>query len=683
MKPNKFLDKHISWLKFNERVLQEAENPRLQLLERLKFLSIFSSNLDEFFSVKVAILKRYLLSVSLEHPEYQFPEKIIHTIHEEVIRLQARFEICFETLINELKNKNIYFINEAELSPSQSQFVRKYFHDEVRPHLMPILIDQLLNFPYLKDKAIYLAVVFHQAASTSERYALLELPSSSILPRFLVLPGRGSKTHIMFIDDVIRLGLTDMLAQFGATKTAAYCLKMNRDAELDINDDLPMDYEAKIASSLRARKKGRPVRLVYDRSMPKTLLSYIITKVRLRKKDDIIPGGRYHNFKDFIHFPANLIPEKKSSITVISTGALTKSGKIMSELQKKDALLYFPYFNFNTVVDLIREAALDSEVVSIKMTLYRLAKNSLIIHALRNAINNGKKVTVVVELKARFDEEANLYWAQKLKEDGATVCYGITDLKTHAKLLQITKQEKLATTYYTVLGTGNFNEQTARTYTDACLLTTHFEIGEDVANIFQSLETQTKIQPTKHLIVSPDGMMQQFSKLIAHEMHEAKAGRKALILLKMNALSDPEMIQSLYQAMKAGVEVKLVVRGVCCLNINPKTKAHHNLEAVSIIDTYLEHSRIMYFYHGGKEKMYISSGDWMTRNLKRRIEVATPIYDKKIKSFLKNIIEIQLKDNQKARYLLPGKLNTFIKPLKGTTRIRSQYYIYNHLIKKT
>jgi len=677
MKP-KYIPRDISWLSFNERVFQEATDKTVPLIERMKFLGIFSSNLDEFFRVRVATLSR-LAEVKKGVSEFtgENPAKLLKQIHKKVLEQQQRVENVYHAIVEELATHKVYIVDEKHLNKEQSAFVSKYFHENVLPTLAPVMIETAPNFPYLTDKFIYFAIKLYRKGEVKKgmKYALIQIPTD-VLPRFVVLPRQGESRSIILLDNVIRFCLNELFAVLELDNAEAYTIKLTRDAELDIDQDLSKSIVEKIEKSVKDRKKGDPVRLVYDREMPKDLLDFIIKKINQKRSLNIIPGGRYHNFRDFINFPnvgnKELLYQHPAPLP---HPELSKAKSLFSVIKKKDILVCYPYQSFNHIIDLLREASIDPKVTSIKMTLYRLAKKSSIAYILGNALKNGKSVTVVVELQARFDEEANIFWAKQLKEEGAEVVYGISGLKVHSKLLHITRQEANGPVAYGHIGTGNFNEDTAKLYSDCTLLTTDKRITTEIAKVFHFYSNNFKIGSYDHLLVSPFFMRKRFVKFINKEIKNAEAGKEAYITLKLNSVVDTEMIKKLYQASQAGVKIKLIVRSNCSLIPGIKGMSE-NIEAISIVDKYLEHSRILIFCNGGDERIYLTSADWMYRNLDLRNEIAVPIYDKKIREKLKKLIDIQLHDNTKARILDEKLDNKYRVALPGEKRVRAQDDIY-------
>jgi polyphosphate kinase len=669
---DKYISRDISWLSFNERVLQEAQDHKVPLLERLKFLGIFSSNLDEFFRVRVASLKRLtLFGKKTKTLLGKDPKILLHQIHEIVLQQNKKFDKTYKEILKELSKNHIFIINERKLSIPQKEFVRDYFRQEVRPALLPIVLEPCKNLQ-LKNQAIYLAVLlYHQTSEQKKKtYALVEVPTE-LCSRFLVLPSTNKNQYVILLEDIIRFCIEDILLGFTFSKFKAYTLKVTRDAELDIDNDISEDIINKFSQTLKQRQSGAPVRFVYDKRLPKSLLNLLVKKLHLKNKDHLIPGGRYHNFKDFIYFPhigheRLRYPEKPALLHP----QIPPKRSLFEVLQQQDILLHYPYHSFNYMIDFLREASVDPAVKSIKITLYRVAKKSNIINALINATKNGKTVTVFLELQARFDEEANIQWAKRLEEEGICVIPVILGLKVHAKICIITRQENGKLVQYANIGTGNYNEQTAQRYHDESYFTTHREIIRELNQIFQFLEKRTPLRSFKRLLVSPSCLRSQILKFLDIEIKNARQKKPAYGIFKMNSLSDKEMIDKLYEASQAGVKIQLIIRGICSL-IPGVPGLSENIRAISIVDKYLEHSRIFVFCNGGNERYYVSSADWMTRNLSFRIEVACPILDPKIQKEIQKILEWQLRDNTKSR-LLNEKLNNCYTTLGKKNKIRSQ-----------
>ena len=671
------INRELSWLAFNERVLQEAEDKTVPLVERLKFLGIYSNNRDEFFRVRVATLKRATKhQKKAEEMMGENPVKLLDNIQKAVIEQQTKFEHIYQSIIKELETQNISIVNEKQLSPSQGVFVKEYFREKVKSSLFPIMLDNAPTFPYLKDKSGYLIIKMSKKSHPKKnKYAIIEVPTDEI-SRFLVLPKEKEKIFVILLDDIIRFCLDDIFQNFEYDSIEAYNIKLTRDAELDIDNDLSKSFVEKISKGLKERKKGQPVRLVYDSAITADMLAYIMKKIKLGKEDNPIPGGRYHNFKDFISFPnvgGSELYYKK--IKPLKHPDLKDQPSILKVIKGKDVLLTYPYQSFEHIIDFLREASIDPKVESIKITLYRVAKNSSIVKALINALKNGKQVTAVIELQARFDEEANIYWSGKLQEEGANVIYGVPGLKVHSKMFLITRKESGKTNQYAHIGTGNFNGVTAGVYTDHSLLTSDNQITEEVEKVFDFYSDNFKGGTYKHLLISPFFMRKRLVQLINKEIQNAKAGKDAYIILKLNNLVDTDMIKKLYEASAEGVIIRLIVRGICSIVAGIKGLSD-NIEAISIVDKHLEHTRVFIFCNGGDEKYFISSADWMARNLDHRSEVAVPIYDKRIQEQLRAIIDTLWSDNTKAR-VLGSMQNNAYRSSGNDPKIRAQEEIYN------
>ncbi|MES2763093.1 MAG: polyphosphate kinase 1 [Bacteroidota bacterium] len=679
-----YINREISWLSFNERVLQEASDPSTPLIERLKFLGIFSNNRDEFYRVRVATINRLSKLGKKAIAIYgDDPKELLHKLQRKVIEQQQNFEEIYQELLHELAKQNVFIINEKQLNKEQQQYVKDYFHKEVETNLFPIMVDENKAFPYMKDKSGYLFIrLISTIKSQKNKYALIEIPSKTT-SRFIILPQEKNKKYIILLDDVIRYNVHEMFSVFGYTTKEAINIKLTRDAELDIDQDVSKSMLEKISKSVKDRKKGQPVRFVYDSTMSKEMLAFIMKKLGMDKKDNAIPGGRYHNFKDFIRFPnigeKKLMYEHPRPLNHKYLNNINTS--ILNVIRQKDILLHYPYHTYDHIITLLREASIDPIVDSIKITLYRVADSSKIANALVNAIKNGKKVTVLVELQARFDEENNIYWANKLQEEGATVIYGVPGLKVHSKLFLITTRVNGREVKYAHIGTGNFNEKTARIYTDFSLLTADKNITEEISHVFDFYTNNFRTGMYKHLAVAPFYMRQTFVNLIDKEIANAKAGKEAYMILKMNSLVDKEMIEKLYEASQAGVKITLIVRGICSL-VTEIPGFSDNIMAYSIVDKYLEHARVFVFANNGNEKIYITSADWMSRNLDSRSEVAVPILDPEVKKQMKDIINIQLSGNTKVRILDRLQQNLYKKAKPGEKKIRVQDEIYNYLKKE-
>jgi len=682
-----FVQRDISWLSFNARVLQEANDPTVPISQRIRFLGIFSNNMDEFFRVRVATLKRMAEFRSSKtklnlHMEDAVSEILVDLLHI-VLKQQSEFDRIWANIQAELKKNKVFIKNDQQLTKDQKHFVVDYFEKEVRSNIIPLMIEGLPELPYLRDKSIYLGVVMQKKNSAyKQQYALIEIPTKT-LGRFVKLPTDKIETHIILLEDVVRVNLPYIFSYFGYDHFEAHIFKVTKDAELDLDNDISTSLVEKMQKGLKKRRKGKPVRFVYDKEMNSGLLNYLTKKLKLNSKSSIIPGGRIHNFKHFMDFP-DVFPASNRRMTAIPHPDLNSAIRVTDVIVKKDILLHFPYHSFNAIIDLLREAAIDPDVKSIKITAYRLASESKVINALVNAARNGKKVEVMLELKARFDEEANLEWKTVLEEEGVKVILGIPNMKVHAKVCIINKRVQNKTIQYGFVSTGNLNEKTAHFYGDHCLLTSNRNIMADINRIFFYLENPVShagaLEECKTLLISPIGMRKKITELVEKEIKEAKKGFPASITLKLNSLSDVSLIEKLNQASAAGVEVNLIIRGIYSAKMQAKKK-QVSPYAISIVDQYLEHARVLVFHNGGNVLVYISSADWMVRNLDHRVEAACPIVDNNLKKELLDILKIQLSDNVKARILDPEFINNYVSS-PGKKRIRSQQEIYNYLVKK-
>ena len=682
---HKTIARDISWLSFNARVLQEAADNSVPLRERIRFLGIFSNNLDEFFRVRVATLKRMIQfgSKARMHLENN-PQQIIDEIQMTVLNQQGEFNRIWEECLAELNKQKIFLRNEKELTAEQRELVRTYYEEEVSSDIIPLMIENIPVFPMLRDKSIFLAVVMWKKESAfHKKYALIEIPSR-VHGRFKILPSGNEEKHIILLEDVIRYNLPDIFSYFGYDHYQSHIFKVTRDAEIDIDDDLSTNIIQKIEKGVKNRRKGKPVRFVYDREMDPGLLEYLVRRLNLSKKDNLIPGGRIHNFRHFMDFPDDVFSEKRKRNKPFDHPLMTER-RVSDLIQEKDILLHFPYHSFTPLIDLLREAAFDPEVTTIKITCYRLASQSKIINALINAVRNGKEVIVMIELRARFEEEANIEWKNRLEEEGARVLVEIPHLKVHSKLCLIRKRTKTNTILqYGFVSTGNLNEKTARIYADHCLLTSNPKIMGDVNRIFHFLEQPKTglhfLKDCRYVLPSPHFVKKEMLRLIEEEIKQARKKKPASIILKMNSLSDEVLIAKLEDAAKAGVEIRLIVRGIFCLYSENK-KYLSPIRAISIVDEYLEHARVWVFHNKGKQKVYLSSADWMLRNLEHRVEATCPVWHPELKQELIDILNIQLADNVKARRLDNELSNDYVRTDKK--KIRSQVETYKFLHKKT
>lgn len=677
-KGNLLVPREVSWLSFNGRVLQEATDKSNPLIERIRFMGIFSNNLDEFFRVRVATLNRMMkLKKKPSKNILHHPGAVLEEINRIVEKQQYLFEECFNELLAELSEHKIFIINESMLNQRQSIFVQEFFNNELRPHLFPVMLSNLEDAGTLRDHSPYLAVEMARSNKTSKcSYALVEIPKA--ISRFVILPSVGSSKYIILLDDVIRFCLKDIFKMFSFDLFRAYTIKFTRDAELDIDQDVSKSLMELISESLKQRKAGRPIRFIYDVTIPDELLNLLKRKLNIGKNDTLIAGGRYHNFRDFISFPDIGHPSLKNILpTPLKHAYLDKHKSIFSAIAKQDVMLHFPYQSFQYINDLLREASIDPKVQSIKMTIYRVAKNSNVINSLINAARNGKRVTVVMELQARFDEKANISWAEILQEEGVKIVQSRSGFKVHAKIILIKRIENGKEMLYANIGTGNFNEDTARLYGDDSLLTSNPKITREADTIFDLMEFSFKKINLKHLILSPYSTRDFIINMLNNEIKNAKAGKDAWVIIKINNLADEEVARKIYESARTGVKIKLIVRSTCVV-MPDEPGTNNNIEAISIVDKYLEHSRIMAFCNNNKEKYYITSADWMVRNFDYRIEVSCPVYCKAIQEELRQMLQLQLSDNTRARIIDSSQSNTY-KKTDCRKNIRSQREIYNYL----
>lgn len=681
-----FNPRDITWLAFNERVMQEAMDESVPLALRIRFLGIFSNNLDEFFRVRVAGLKRAMdfKNKLISESFYQPPSKILQRINGIVIKQQEDFDKAWKRILEEMKRHHVYITTPEHLSEKQKEFVKNYFDEVVESNTIPILLQDNRPMPYLRDKSLYLGIAMRRRnISVLPHFAIIEIPSRFV-GRFLMLPSEGDEKNVMLLEDVITFMLPEIFGFFGYDEFSAHAFKVTKDAEFDLDNDIRTNLAQKIEKGIKSRRKGKPTRFVFDKNMDVSLLEFLIRKLNLTRKDSIIPGGKIHNFKHFMDFPDVFTDyHKPIERTSFNHPKFPNDHRITETILKEDVLLSFPYHSYRPVIDLLRESAMDPDVKSIQITAYRLASKSKIVNALINAARNGKEVTVMIELRARFDEEANLQWKERLEEEGVKVLVGIPNKKVHAKLCVIKKRQNRKTVQYGFVSTGNFNEKTAKIYGDHLLMTADRGIMADINKVFKTLN-QPRQDPTlllrtcKKLMMCPEIMREKIIFHIDREIEEAKAGRKAEMIIKVNSLSDRELIKKLYEAAEAGVITKLIVRGIYCA-VNQKD-FKQKIMAISIVDEYLEHARIMYFYNKGAEDIYISSADWMTRNLDYRIEAAAKITQKNLKKELKDILAIQLKDNVKARILDNKMSNHYVR--NDEPPFRSQIETYRYLKNK-
>ncbi|MBD9642127.1 MULTISPECIES: polyphosphate kinase 1 [Pantoea] len=675
-----YIEKELSWLSFNERVLQEASDKSNPLIERMRFLGIYSNNLEEFYKVRFADLKRRIL-ISEEQGK---PTSLRHLLKKIQLRVQKsdqEFDALYNDLLLEMARNQIFLINERQLSPNQQEWLRYYFKHQLRQHVTPILINHDTDLiEFLKDDYTYLAVEIIRGDDI--RYALLEIPSDKV-PRFINLPAESPRRRkpMILLDNILRYCLDEIFKGFFDYDTLnAYSMKMTRDAEYDLVTEMESSLLELMSSSLKQRLNAEPVRFVYQRDMPDAMVEMLRHKLSISNYDSIVPGGRYHNFKDFIGFPnvgkSNLENRPLPQIRHIGFDGFRNG---FDAIRNRDVLLYYPYHTFEHVLELLRQASFDPNVLAIKINIYRVAKNSRIMDAMIHAAYNGKKVTVVVELQARFDEEANIRWAKRLTEAGVHVIFSAPGLKIHAKLFLISRREGEEVVRYAHIGTGNFNEKTARIYTDYSLLTADARITNEVRRVFNFIENPYRPVTFEHLLVSPQNSRDVLYKFIDAEIANAQQGNPAGITLKINNLVDNGLVDRLYAASSAGVKVNLLVRGMCSL-IPDLPGISENIRITSIVDRYLEHDRVYIFENGGEKKVFLSSADWMTRNIDHRIEVAVAILDPRVKQRILDIIAILFSDTVKARIVDKELSNRYV-PRGNRKKVRSQLAIYDYIKK--
>ncbi len=688
MSKNKYeyINREISWLKFNARVLQEARDEKVPLLERLRFIGIFSNNLDEFFRVRYATVQRIVFAgKSGKKALYGMEARLLlEQITNIVIQQQTEsLEIIREIQLR-LEDHGIFVIKEHQVTASQGEFIRDYFTEVVSPALMTFMLDDLERFPHLKDKAAYLAVKlaldqedanYDTKEGKENLFALIEIPDS--IGRFVVLPkDKDGKEYIIVLDDLMRYCMDQIFSIFNYKEVSVHMIKITRDAALDIDNDFKKSFIEKISKSVYLRREGDPVRFVYDKTIDPDTLEFLMEKMQIDDTDSIIPGGRYHNRRDYMSFPTLGHKELAyESFKPLPVKGLDINGSIFKKIAKKDYLLYAPYQSFSYIIKFLREAALDPKVTSIKITIYRLSNVSHIASSLINAAKNGKAVTVQIELQARFDEANNIEYAEAMQEEGVNLIFGVPGLKVHCKTCLIERTEGGKKKRYGFISTGNFNESTAKIYTDYTLFTSNSDILKDLNKVFDFFEINYKVTRYKHLIVSPHYSRKRFSELIDIEIANKQKGKEAYIRIKVNSLTDYGMIDKLYQASNEGVKIDLIVRGMCCL-IPGKKGMSENIKAISIVDKFLEHPRMYIFGNGGDPSVFISSSDWMRRNLDRRVEVTCPIFDNDIKQQLIDTFNICWADNVKARILNKDQDNTYIK--NDLPENRSQLSLYDY-----
>ena len=680
-----YINREISWLDFNARVLQEADDKNVPLIERLRFLGIFSNNLDEFFQVRYATVKR--ISQSSKTGKRIFAgrsaEALLKEITQKVIVLQTESLDILQTIYQEMEKENIFFIDHNQVLQEQEEFLKNYFLQHINPALVTIILSQDKSQDLSSNKAFIVVTLDLDSVDESgeKLYALIEIPKE--IKRFIVLPkGENERQYVMMLDDLIRYHFKMIFSFFKFKNIEAHMVKITRDAELDLEEDVSKSYVEKIAVSVKDRMISDPVRMVYDEEIGNDTLAFVIKKLKIDSTDSLIPGGKYHHRRDYMNFPSLNRPDLLySTFPPLPIANLSLEDNFLDAISIKDYLLFTPYQTFSYVVKFLREAALDPKVISIKITIYRLSKLSHVASALINAAKNGKKVLVQIELQARFDEENNINFAEKLEAAGVQLIFGIPGLKVHSKICVIERLENKKTRRYGFVSTGNFNESTAKIYTDYTLFTANQEVLKEVNKVFNFLEVSYQLKTYKHLIVSPHYTGSILSKLIDNEIKSHNEGLPSGICLKLNNVTHYKLVDKLYEASQAGVEIKMIVRGVCCLIPGVKGLSE-NIRVISVIDKFLEHPRVYMFENAGDKKIYISSADLMTRNIDNRVEVSCPIYDKELQKQIIDTFEISWNDTAKARLVNLSLQNKMVEPKSGESNRRSQWETYEYLKKK-
>ncbi|WP_322803646.1 polyphosphate kinase 1 [Vibrio alfacsensis] len=673
-----YIEKELSWLSFNERVLQEAADKTVPLIERIRFLGIFSNNLDEFYKVRFADVKRRIL-INQERGVTDNSKHLLSKMQTKALKLNDHFDELYGDLIREMARRRIFLVNEAQLDDAQKRWITKYFRNDVMPHITPLLMkDDIDVLQFLKDEYAYIVVDLKKGEQS--QYALIEIPTDH-LPRFVMVPeqkGKRRKT-IILLDNIIRYCLDELFKGFfDYDELNGYAMKMTRDADYDLRQEIEYSLLEQMSEGVSQRLTAMPVRFVYERDMPQEMLDFLCNKLKISHYDSLIPGSRYHNFKDFIGFP-NVGRDylENKPLPPMKCADFEGYPNSFDAIRAKDILLYYPYHTFDHISELVRQASFDPKVLSIKINIYRVAKDSRLMHSLIDAVHNGKNVTVVVELQARFDEEANIEWSKVLTDAGVHVVFGAPGLKIHSKLLLISRREESDIIRYAHIGTGNFHEKTARIYTDFALLTADQDITNEVRNVFGYIENPYRPVRFEHLIVSPRNSRKQLYRLIDIEIANARAGKKASLTIKVNNLVDKGIVNKLYGASNAGVKINMIIRGMCSL-VPGIEGVSENIRIISIVDRFLEHPRVVITHNDGDPQVYISSADWMTRNIDHRIEVTAPVRDPRLKQRIIDIINIHFTDTVKARLIDKEMSNTYV-PRGNRKKVRSQIAIYDYL----
>ena len=676
MKKYTFKNRELSWLDFNERVLQEAADITVPLIERLRFIGIFSNNLDEFYKVRYATVKRLALSKERVKKFYkgENAKDLLNLITERAIELQNRSNLILDFILKDLEKENIFIVDEQAIPKDSISYIESFFLDKIQPKLKIVLLNEKDDFPQLSESSCFL-IIKVESKNKNLNYAIIQFPDE--FERFIVIKNQDVK-YVIMIDDIIRYHLFEIFKIFNPSNISANMIKFSRDAELDFDDDISKSYLEKISQSVKDRLKGDPLRFVYDKEIDPNTLKFLLEKMNINSEiDSVIPGGKYHNKKDYMNFPIlnNDLAYNKIEQLVIKD--FYKHKTVFESIDERDFLVHTPFHKFNHILTFLSEASIDPDVKRICITIYRLSKLSSVANTLINAAKNGKEVVVQIELQARFDETNNIDYAKLMQDQGVKLIFGIPTLKVHAKVCVVEKLINNKILKYGFISTGNFNESTAKIYTDFTIFTSNQSLLDEISNVFEFFSFNYKKFKYEKLIISPYNTKKFFKSLIKNEIKNAKRGKDAFIKIKLNNITNYEMVEELYKAAEEGVKIYLIVRGICCLIPNQKN-THNNIELISIVDKFLEHTRMFIFCNNGKNKTYISSADWMTRNLDNRVEVTIPIEDEKISNQLNDIFSIYWNDNQKSRYVNSENNNEYRKNELGIIRSQSQVYNYHH-----
>ncbi len=664
-----YVERDVSWMYFNHRILQEAEKEFVPLLERLSFLGIYSNNLDEFFRVRVASLNR-MLERKLDKDTEQQIKKSLKTINKLNESYSKEYTEAVDRVFEELETHKIRLVTEANLNDEQKDFLSQFFYDKLNGSVNPIWLSEIEDLTVLEDNRIYLIVEKCENKDNKKKYAIVKVPDR-IYGRWVKIPSSDGFDNIMYLDDVIRYCLPLVFLGFKESTYRAYSFKFTKDAEMEMDNDADFGTMEKIALGVNSRKKGEAVRVIYDHEMPREMQRKLRDRLNTKELDASLAGGRYQNHKDLMSFPdCGRNDLKYDKWTPIMKPEFVSNESILDQIRQKDRFIHVPYHNFNGYIRVLREAAIKPEVKSIKTTLYRLAKDSKVVKALITAARNGKKVTAVVELLARFDEESNIKWSKRMQEEGVNVIFGVEGLKIHSKLLYIeSKKGNIA-----CIGTGNFHEGNAKIYTDYLMMTARPKIVNEVAKVFDFIDRPFSPFRFSELLVSPNSMKSRILRMLDTEIRNASEGKEAWVKIKINHITDTDMVTKLYQASKAGVKIDIVIRGNCSLVPGIKGLSE-NIRCVGIIDRYLEHSRILIFANGGKPRYFLGSADWMPRNLLNRIEVLTPVYDEELQADLMRTISYGMRDTTNGRIVDGKGTNNFVEgePFRSQQELYKEY----------